>query len=579
MAPKGSRLGARLFNVAKALSDAYGPFGSATNPLVAFDVVNEVISDQATPDGLRTSHWYQIMGKDFISLAFQYADEAFNTTYAVDDSVAARPITLMINDYNTEQDGKGARLHSLVSDLLDAGVPVDGVGHQMHVALSTAVSALEASLDRFSDLPIKQSVTELDVTVGTPVTTPSLIEQGYYYRDLFNVLRAYADKIFSVTIWGLTDDRSWRSEQAPLVFDGKLAAKPAYYGIADPSGLEPRIRTAKEQIYDFIYPQVYDQCMQSFPGTIAGMVVADFAIYWLGASACHQGQLGDFTCCNHIAQTTAYKLLNIFLRAPGANENEPVTRAVSGVTAPAHLFALMAGTGTFTGFDDNGDGLADTYHGEVVKACVVLKENASATPQDIVEYQLPTHPLKDVDVKRAKDALKNDPFIIHHKPWQHALQEMIRMGVRAEQQALAKHGLNYIKLDGNIGCLVNGAGLAMATMDIIKHYSGDPANFLDVGGGATIERVTEAFKIILSDKNVKGILVNIFGGIMKCDVIATGVIEAAKQVGIKVPLVVRLEGTNVDIGKRLLAESGLNIVAADGMADGAQKIVQAVAAC
>jgi len=142
----------------------------------------------------------------------------------------------------------------------------------------------------------------------------------------------------------------------------------------------------------------------------------------------------------------------------------------------------------------------------------------------------------------------------------------------------SQHDLSYISLAGNIGCLVNGAGLAMATMDIIKHYGGDPANFLDVGGGATIERVTEAFKIILSDKNVKGILVNIFGGIMKCDVIATGVIEAAKQVGIQVPLVVRLEGTNVELGKRLLADSGLNIVAADGMADGAQKIVQAVAA-
>ncbi len=139
-----------------------------------------------------------------------------------------------------------------------------------------------------------------------------------------------------------------------------------------------------------------------------------------------------------------------------------------------------------------------------------------------------------------------------------------------------QYDLSYIALDGNIGCLVNGAGLAMATMDIIKHYGGEPANFLDVGGGATIERVTEAFKIILSDENVKGILVNIFGGIMKCDVIATGVIEAAHQVGVKVPLVVRLEGTNVDKGKQMLAESGLNIIAADGMADAAEKIVKAV---
>ena len=140
----------------------------------------------------------------------------------------------------------------------------------------------------------------------------------------------------------------------------------------------------------------------------------------------------------------------------------------------------------------------------------------------------------------------------------------------------SQYDLSYIALDGNIGCMVNGAGLAMATMDIIKHYGGDPANFLDVGGGATIERVTEAFKIILSDEKVEGILVNIFGGIMKCDVIATGVIEAAKQVGVKVPLVVRLEGTNVDLGKKMLAESGLNIVSADGMADAAEKIVKAV---
>lgn len=140
----------------------------------------------------------------------------------------------------------------------------------------------------------------------------------------------------------------------------------------------------------------------------------------------------------------------------------------------------------------------------------------------------------------------------------------------------SKYDLSYISLDGNIGCMVNGAGLAMATMDIVKHYGGDPANFLDVGGGATAEKVTEAFKIILSDPNVKGIFVNIFGGIMKCDVIATGVVEAAKQVGLQVPLVVRLEGTNVDLGKQILNESGLNIIAAESMADGAEKIVSLV---
>lgn len=138
------------------------------------------------------------------------------------------------------------------------------------------------------------------------------------------------------------------------------------------------------------------------------------------------------------------------------------------------------------------------------------------------------------------------------------------------------HELNYVKLTGNIGCMVNGAGLAMATMDIIKLYGGDPANFLDVGGGATKERVTEAFRIILSDPNVEGILVNIFGGIMRCDVIAEGVIAATREMGLTMPLVVRLEGTNVEKGKKLMKESGLNIIAADNLADAASKVVQAV---
>jgi succinyl-CoA synthetase beta subunit len=139
----------------------------------------------------------------------------------------------------------------------------------------------------------------------------------------------------------------------------------------------------------------------------------------------------------------------------------------------------------------------------------------------------------------------------------------------------SKHGLNYIGLDGNIACLVNGAGLAMATMDIIKFYGGEPANFLDVGGGATEEQVTEAFKILIADKNVKAILVNIFGGIMKCDVIAQGIIDAAKTLNLSVPLVVRLEGTNVERGKQLLKESGLALIAADDLADAAQKAVEA----
>jgi succinyl-CoA synthetase beta subunit len=145
----------------------------------------------------------------------------------------------------------------------------------------------------------------------------------------------------------------------------------------------------------------------------------------------------------------------------------------------------------------------------------------------------------------------------------------------AETEA-AKYALNYVKLDGQIGCMVNGAGLAMATMDIIKLYGASPANFLDVGGGATKERVTAAFKIILRDPNVEGILVNIFGGIMRCDVIAEGVVAAAREVNLHVPLVVRLEGTNVELGKKILKESGLKITSAENLADAAEKIVKAV---
>ena len=146
----------------------------------------------------------------------------------------------------------------------------------------------------------------------------------------------------------------------------------------------------------------------------------------------------------------------------------------------------------------------------------------------------------------------------------------------AKEIEASKYELNYIALDGTIGCMVNGAGLAMATMDIIKLYGESPANFLDVGGSATKERVTAAFKIITSDPNVKGILVNIFGGIMRCDVIAEGVVAAVKEVGLKVPLVVRLEGTNVDLGKKIIAESKLNVTSADDLDDAAQKIVAAV---
>jgi succinyl-CoA synthetase beta subunit len=160
------------------------------------------------------------------------------------------------------------------------------------------------------------------------------------------------------------------------------------------------------------------------------------------------------------------------------------------------------------------------------------------------------------DIEKLHDPSEEDPTELEAKKW----------------------GISYVKLDGNIGCLVNGAGLAMSTMDIIKHHGGEPANFLDVGGGANTEQVTQAFKMILSDPNVKAIFVNIFGGIMKCDTIAEGIIAASKEVGIGVPLVVRLEGTNVELGRKMLSESGLNIVTGADMREAAGKVVEAAGA-
>ena len=182
--------------------------------------------------------------------------------------------------------------------------------------------------------------------------------------------------------------------------------------------------------------------------------------------------------------------------------------------------------------------------------------------------------LKDGNLKLLDAKMSFDGNAIYRHPDIAALRDETEEDPK--ELAASKFDLNYIALDGEIGCMVNGAGLAMATMDIIKLYGAQPENFLDVGGGATREKVTEAFKIITSDPQVKGILVNIFGGIMRCDIIAEGVIAAVKEVGLKVPLVVRLEGTNVELGKDIIRKSGLNVIAADDLKDGAEKIVKAV---
>ena len=215
--------------------------------------------------------------------------------------------------------------------------------------------------------------------------------------------------------------------------------------------------------------------------------------------------------------------------------------------------------------------------GNQVKQCVSIVKKLYQLFVDKDMDMLEINPfcvLKDGSLKLLDAKMGFDGNAMYRHPDIAALKDETEEDPK--ELAAQKFDLNYVALDGNIGCMVNGAGLAMATMDIIKLYGAEPANFLDVGGGATKDKVTEAFKIITSDPNVQGILVNIFGGIMRCDIIAEGVLAAVKEVGLKVPLVVRLEGTNVELGKEIIRNSGLNVIAADNLSDAAQKIVAAV---
>ncbi len=230
-----------------------------------------------------------------------------------------------------------------------------------------------------------------------------------------------------------------------------------------------------------------------------------------------------------------------------------------------------------SGFHGRRVAFALGLEGRQVKQCVDLIDKLYRlfTERDCEMLEINPLIVTDTgDVKCLDAKMAFDGNALYRQPGIMALRDETEED--AKELAASRFDLNYIALDGEIGCMVNGAGLAMATMDIIKLYGSEPANFLDVGGGATTEKVTEAFKIITSDPNVKGILVNIFGGIMRCDVIAEGVIAAVKEVGLQVPLVVRLEGTNVDLGKKILNESGLAVIAADDLADAAEKIVKAV---
>jgi len=250
----------------------------------------------------------------------------------------------------------------------------------------------------------------------------------------------------------------------------------------------------------------------------------------------------------HVAETTPEKIHKVFIDPVKGlldSEADDIARKI-GVPEASIPQARAFMQGLYKAFDESDASLAEinplivTGSGDIVALDAKFNFDSNA---------LYRHP----EIQEMRDLDEEDP---------------------AEIEA-SKFDLTYISLDGNIGCLVNGAGLAMATMDVIKLYGGEPANFLDVGGGATTEKVTEAFKIMLKNPDIKAILVNIFGGIMRCDVIANGVIAAAKQVDLKVPLVVRMAGTNEELGKKLLAESGLPIITANNMADAAEKVVKA----
>jgi len=239
-------------------------------------------------------------------------------------------------------------------------------------------------------------------------------------------------------------------------------------------------------------------------------------------------------------------------------------------------FSVDPATG-YQGFHGRRIAFALGLEGKQVKQCVGLMGTLYKLFTDKDAEMLEINPLvvtNDGDLVCLDAKMAFDSNATYRHPDVAALRDETEED--AKELAASKFDLNYIALDGEIGCMVNGAGLAMATMDIIKLYGSSPANFLDVGGGATTEKVTEAFKIITSDPNVKGILVNIFGGIMRCDVIAEGVVSAVKQVGLKVPLVVRLEGTKVEEGKAIINNSGLDVIAADNLSDAAEKIVKAV---
>jgi len=261
-----------------------------------------------------------------------------------------------------------------------------------------------------------------------------------------------------------------------------------------------------------------------------------------------------------VSKSGGMEIEEVAAKDPKAIVREPVDPSLSmfpfqarklafalGLSGEAYKKALRFLPALFRAYVETDASLAEINPLVVTKSVDVLALDAKMNFDDNALFR---HP----EIKEMRDVTEEDPLEVE----------------------ASKFGLNYIKLDGNVGCMVNGAGLAMGTMDIIKLYGGEPANFLDVGGGASEEQVKNAFRIILSDKNVRAVLINIFGGIMRCDIIANGVVAAVKEMGLEIPVVVRLEGTNVDEGKRILRESGLKITPAENLADAAEKVTKVV---
>ena len=375
------RMRTHIFDIAEDLSTRYGKFGSDTNPLVAWDVVNEVVSDSGEySDGLRRSEWYRILGEEFIDLAFRYADEAFNETYAVEGS--DRPITLFINDYNTEQAGKQDRYRALVERLLARDVPIDGVGHQFHVNLSMPVENLEAAIVRFQDLPLTQVVTELDVTTGTPETEALLVEQGYYYRDAFNIFREHAEDLFSVTVWGLTDNRSWRdSSGAPLLFDDNLQAKPAFYGAID-GDLPPTLITADVFGGDVAADAAgLDSPEWARLPLHAVGEVADFQLRWNGTSLVAYVQVSDTTDGATDAIEIDVDGETYTVSRDGEGADAVVEETATGWTAVVEIPLTGAAVGDAVAFDLRVvDGTTTTgWNSEGATATLTLVEELSFT--------------------------------------------------------------------------------------------------------------------------------------------------------------------------------------------------------